>query len=126
MSQIPVASYVYRAKLIAVTDGDTIVIERDLGDHLYQQTAVRLLGLNCPELHGETKAAGEEAAAFTRAWLAAGSTPGGWSLIIETHLNKREKYGRLLARVWRVSDGALLNDALLASDHAVPYMVGTP
>lgn len=119
---MPSPSYVYRARLVSVTDGDTVVVERDLGDHLYQQTAVRLLGLNCPEIHGASKTAGDAATTFTRDWMRQGVALDPWPLVIETHLDKREKYGRLLACVWRVADGRELNADLIAGGHAVPFM----
>jgi endonuclease YncB( thermonuclease family) len=119
----PAASYVYRARLVDVTDGDTIIVTRDLGDHIYQQTSIRLLGVDCPEVHGATKTAGDAATAFTRAWLDVAGA-GDWPLTIETHMDKREKYGRLMAKIWRESDGRELTDDLLAAQMAVPFMTG--
>lgn len=120
---MPVPAYVYRARLIEVTDGDTIVVTLSLGLHEYRDESLRILGVNCPEIHGATKAAGEAASAFTRDWLRKGVALDAWPLVIETHLDRREKYGRLLARVWRTVDSAELNADLLAGGFAVPYMV---
>lgn len=119
---MPVPEWNYYARLVDVTDGDTIVVMRDLGDRIYQATPVRVRGVNSPEEHGETRAQGLAAEAFTRGWLAQAG-PDPYPLVIETIRNKREKYGRLLARVWRSSDGRELADDLLAAGFAVPFMV---
>lgn len=119
---IPIPQWSYRAKLVGVTDGDTIIVTRDLGDRLYQEAQIRLYGLNCPELHGLTHEDGLAAKAFTATWLReAGASE--WPLVIETRINRREKYGRLLAQVWRTVDGASLNTDLITAKHAVPFMV---
>jgi endonuclease YncB( thermonuclease family) len=119
---MPTPVYVYRARFVSLHDGDTVKFMRDMGDDLYQGLTVRLKGINTPEVVGETKAAGLAAKAYALAWFDAAGTES-WPFSIETHLDKREKYGRLLARVWRVVDGAELNADLLASGHAVPFMV---
>lgn len=120
---MPVPAYVYRARFVSLHDGDTIIIERDLGGHIYQQTSVRLLGIDTPEVVGSTKAAGLASKAFAQEWLRVGVALGGWPLVIETRLDRLDKYGRLLAKVWRVVDGHELGADLLAASMAVPFMV---
>ena len=51
-------SYVRKAKLIRVIDGDTFEMEIDLGFILYLNSAVRLAMLDTPECRGAEKLAG--------------------------------------------------------------------
>ena len=119
MSTMPTQLYAYRARPIRVVDGDTIDVTLSLGLHDYRDERLRLLGVNCPEVHGASKVAGDAATAFTRAWLAMAT--GDWPLVLVTA--KSDEFGRYLATVWRTADGACLNDDLLAAGHAVPFMV---
>lgn len=119
---IPTQAWVFAAQLDRVIDGDTIVVTLDLGFHLTWSYSLRLLGINCPEVHGATKDAGLAAAAYTQAWLDAAAVGGAaWPLLVMTH--KSDDFGRYLARVWRLVDNACLNDDLLTSGHAVPFMI---
>ena len=124
--QMPEVTHVYDAQLVAPVDGDSFYVrldtklDRNTGSEMIVE--LRLLGLNCPEVHGAARDAGLRAAAFTTLFLQ-GSAPSKevWPLVVQTF--GREKYGRTLARVWRKSDGGCLNDQLLSSGNAVPYMV---
>lgn len=123
---MPTTVWVRRARLVRLIDGDTLTLVVDLGFGIQighdprQEIRVRLLGLDCPEVHGPTKAAGLAAAAYTRAWLAeAGATD--WPLIVQTE--KPDSFGRYLATVFRSSDKACLNADLIANKFAIPFMV---
>ena len=115
---MPTQDWVFRSRAERVIDGDTIEITIDQGLHSERYEQVRILGVNCPEIHGPSKVAGDAAAAFTRSWLGT-NAPGTWPLRIQTV--KDDAFGRWLATVWRVSDGACLNDDLLSSGNAVVY-----
>jgi micrococcal nuclease len=106
--------YEYDAKVINVVDGDTIDCVVALPFYLTATHRFRLLGVNCPEVHGATKAAGLEAAAYTRATLI------GKTVRIRTA--KSDSFGRWLAQVF--VDGLDFNADLVARGLAVPYMVG--
>lgn len=110
---MPVVPYVFRAVLRRIVDGDTLDLDIDQGLHCHRIERVRLLGVNCPELTGSTKAAGLKALGYVQAWLS------GQSLVVETY--KSDVFGRFLANIWRTSDGASLNEDLLSSGHAVAY-----
>ncbi len=112
--------YVYQARLRRVVDGDTVVLDIDLGCRVTTVRAIRLLGVNTPEVYGITKVAGLASKAYTTAWLA-GQT-AEWPLVIETQLDHDDKYGRLLGTIYRTSDGACLNKDLLTEGYAVAYM----
>jgi micrococcal nuclease len=103
--------YYYRAKVVNVVDGDTIDAEISVGFHASLTARLRLLGVNCPEVHGATKEAGLAAAAFTRAALL------GKDVLIRTE--KSDVFGRWLASVF--VDGVAFNASLLAQGHAVPF-----
>jgi micrococcal nuclease len=106
--------YEYDAKVINIIDGDTVDCVISLGFYLTATHRFRLLGVNCPEVHGDTKAAGLEAAAYTRATLL------GQTVRIRTA--KSDSFGRWLAQVF-IGD-VDFNQSLIDRGLAVPYMVG--
>ena len=113
--------YVYDAEILSVYDGDTATAMIDLGLDVRVKTALRLYGLNTPELKtGSQKEAGEAARVFLTS-LVLGKKVRVQSL-------EREKYGRLLVKVWLLDDKGVpveptVNDQILAAGHAVPFMV---
>lgn len=114
-------AYRYAATVLSNHDGDTITADIDLGLFTWRRAErIRLHGINCPEL---ATPAGPPAKAFTAQWLHAAK-----AVVIDTSITKdgAEKYGRLLAVVWRDDDPVSLNDALLAAGHAVAFMTGAP
>jgi micrococcal nuclease len=106
----------YRAKAVRVIDGDTIVMDIDLGFRtMILSEAVRLAGINTPELIGADTVRAHQAKGFAEAWL-----NGNPTLYIQTQLmHEREKYGRVLATVHRKGDFVSLNDALLSANLAI-------
>ena len=54
-------SNLYRAKALRVIDGDTVHIEVDLGLRVKRELDIRLIGINAPEIRGETVEAGKAA-----------------------------------------------------------------
>ncbi len=72
---------------------------------------VRVLGVNAPELKGETRAAAEAAREFTQRWLDGAE--------LRLHVCERDAFGRLLATVHRKADGANLTTDLLNAGHGV-------
>ena len=102
----------YPCIVLDAHDGDTLLIDVDLGFHVrLDRSPLRLLGLNCPEL---PTPAGQTAAAYVRQWLQ--DHRGPWTLLAGG--GSRDKFGRLLGRL-RAADGHVLNDDLLAAGHAV-------
>jgi|SRR5215510_2739161 len=116
---MPTQNWTFKAKLIRVVDGDTIDLEIDIGLHGRRIERMRLLGINCPEMHGDARPAGLAAKDYTSKWLE--SLDVDWPLVISTY--KSDVFGRYLAVVWRRSDGSCLNDDLVASGNAIPFMV---
>jgi micrococcal nuclease len=107
--------YEYAARPIKVVDGDTLDVDIDLGFNIRTKQRVRLLGVNCAE-HGTP--AGDDATAFTRAWM----DQHGPDLTVRTLLDRREKYGRLLATI--TAGTRTLNEDLITGGHAVDYNGG--
>jgi micrococcal nuclease len=124
MTMIPDQIWIYRAKLERVVDGDTLIVTLDQGLHTYRVERLRLLGVNAPEVHGATKAAGQAATAYTLFWLSQGRALDPWPLTVQTY--RTDAFGRYLAQVWRIVDGANLSDDLLSSGNAVPFKTGAP
>ncbi len=86
------------------------------GDTLYCRdgTKVRLLGIDSPE-RGQGAVAREATAALARL------APVGDTVALETDVRSHDRYGRLLAHVWR--HDTLVNEALVAGGWAVLYTV---
>lgn len=107
--------YFRHAVVLAIEDGDSIKVEIDLGFEALKTTRlVRLLGINAPEKKGDTKEAGLAARDYLAALI-----PVGTPVVTQT-INRRDKYGRYLARVY---NGSLcVNEEMLRAGHAVPYL----
>jgi endonuclease YncB( thermonuclease family) len=101
---------VYSAVVVNVVDGDTFDADVALPAGLTARARVRLLGVDCPEVHGKTKAAGDAATEFTKEAL------GGRDVILRSR--ELDSFGRWLAEVW--TDGRHLNSMLVDAGHAVP------
>lgn len=102
---MPIAQYAYEATLVRVVDGDTIVVSLKVFPGAILQGTLRLLEVDTPEKYGETKDAGLAAMVYTTNFL-------GTSLLM-IQVVKRDSFGRWLSYVFRQSDGACLNDALI-------------
>lgn len=100
--------YRYACRLVRVIDGDTIVVEVDLGFNQWMHNQhVRLFGINTPELIGKDRLAALKAKQFVESWAKERQL-----YLHSRRYDEREKYGRILASVFR-DDGACLNDDLL-------------
>lgn len=80
-----------RAEVIAHTDGDTARFRLESG----AEEKVRFIGIDTPEVGEQAEPLGEEAAAYT-----AMKIPVGATVWLETDVELRDQYGRLLAYVW--------------------------
>lgn len=112
---MPAVTWVRRARLLSIHDGDTICAALDMGFGLTwgAPNSLRILGTNAPELATPEGVAARD---FVVSWLAGTDAADRWGLVVQTV--KPDKFGgRFDAHVWRVSDGASLAEALLASGH---------
>lgn len=96
-------------------DGDTVDVDVSWEPRHVATERVRIVGIDTPELHGVSKAAGEAAKAYTAKWLA---DSGATELVVCRPA--RDSFGRLLGRLVSATKGDL-GAALQAAGHAVPY-----
>jgi len=83
--------YQYQATVAYVVDGDTVDFNADLGFRVWRKDRFRLYGIDTPE-RGQLGWA--EATAELKRLL-----PLGDVVILNTHMDKTDKYGRWLAEV---------------------------
>lgn len=111
--------WIYNAQVKKTIDGDTFDILIDLGFDTFKHGRVRLYGVNTPESRTsnlEEKKMGLAAKEFTDQWL----TAANHQVKIETIIDKNEKYGRILAKVWNEA-GSCLNDDIITAGLARAY-----
>jgi micrococcal nuclease len=99
-----------------VVDGDTVVIHVGGRDE-----HVRLIGIDTPETVDPRKPVqcfGKEASRRTAALL-----PVGTPVRLERDVEARDRYGRLLAYVYRVADGTFVNLALAEEGFALSLTI---
>lgn len=113
LSRALVICWIVSASVIRTIDGDTAVFAADIWPGLQGTVTVRLLGVDTPEMKGETRPAAEKAREFTRAWLDKGDV----MLAIGCGAPAQDHFGRYLGRVTR--DGKALADDLIAAGHGV-------
>lgn len=125
LSAAPSHARTLTAQVIRVVDGDTIKVDLE-----GQEESVRLIGIDTPESRPNDKAMrdsdrsgqdmaaivsqGMEATAFTRSRVGRGDL-----VRLETDVQPRDRYQRLLAYVW-LSDGTMLNEAIVRAGYAQP------
>jgi micrococcal nuclease len=111
-SDFELSLYKYKAKSVRVVDGDTIDLDIDLGMFVHRFDRTRLYGIDTPEIRGASKAEGLKSMEFVK--TAVGEAMTAVPLWVETFIDKNEKYGRLLAKVWYEKSGVMvcLNDEL--------------
>ena len=109
--------YEYNCKIVRVIDGDSIVVDIDLGFGLWiHGERIRLFGVDCPECRSrdpKEKAAGLAAKEFVKGLLHDGGT---YTLTTK----EKGKFGRYLG-VIMLSDKTSVNAALVSEHLAVPY-----
>lgn len=111
--------YVYPAVAVRVIDGDTMDVCLDLGFGIRRATRVRLLGINCPEIHGPSKTAGLAAKAFVESIV----QPDDALLVQSRALQPaQDAFGRALVFLWVGQAYGTLNQLLIDKGHAVPYL----
>jgi micrococcal nuclease len=108
---------VANATVVRVVDGDTIRARLDGAG----EERVRLIGIDTPETKDPRRPVqcfGREAAARTAALL-----PPGTRVRLERDVEPRDRYGRLLAYVWRASDGLFVNLSLARDGYALALTI---
>lgn len=86
------------------TDGDTLRVD---------DVKVRLIGVDTPEVHSGVECYGKAASARTAALL-----PIGTRVRLVYDVDRRDRYGRTLAYVYRIRDGLFVNAELVRTGFA--------
>lgn len=107
--------YTYKAKIDRVIDGDTIDLVVDLGFHVHLKERFRLLGIDAPEMTGETRDQGIQSKFAVVDWFRLHP-----SFIVSTQRDAKEKYGRWLCEVFDEATHGSLTAWLVESGYAVP------
>jgi len=105
--------YEYSCKLDRIIDGDTVDVIIDLGFDMHYKSRIRLFGINAPEVRTRDdvqKMKGLAAKHRLKELLPEKFT-------IQTKLDKRGKYGRVLGIL--VVDETNINELLVEEGHAV-------
>lgn len=111
ISQPPAGDEAGLAEVVRVVDGDTVVVKIE-----GQEEKVRLIGINTPESVDPRKPVecfGKEASTHTAELL-----PEATMVRLVRDVEARDRYGRLLAYVYRESDGLFVNLSLVADGFA--------
>ena len=119
----PLSLYEYRADLMRVVDGDTVVLDIDLGFGVWKRgETFRLYGINAPEMRGASKVEGQAAKTYLMALLMH-QLEHTEPLFVRTHkADAQDKYGRYLATLLLPSR-LNVNGEMVRAGHAQPYMV---
>lgn len=115
--------YQYEAIILKVIDGDTIDVSIDLGFNIWlRDQRVRLYGINTPEIR--TKDLDEKQAGYRAKDRVSLLLPPGTTCTLDTLIDKKDKYGRILGTFWSpyVPDISV-NELLVREGHAERYMV---
>ena len=101
--------HIYRASLVKVVDGDTIVVMLDLGCHTFIKKRIRLQLVDADK-------SGTEKGDAAKVWLVEKLVG---DLVIETKKDRADRYDRLLGMVY--VNNANINELMLAENMAVEY-----
>lgn len=109
----PKDEYVRRAKVIGITDGDTVILNTDLGCEIHVTMKCRLSGINAPEKNTQS---GKDAKIFLESLLS-----GHDEIVIKTYKDEKEKYGRYLAVLYVPDSPVSINQMMIDAGHAKEY-----
>ena len=115
--------YEYHAKVINVVDGDTIVVDIDLGFNVVlSNQSVRLLGVDTPESRTSDKIEkvfGLASKDYVKEFIENCKK----QVILRTHKSDdSEKFGRLLGEIINPDSKEVLNNSLVEEGFAVKYL----
>lgn len=105
--------YEYWMKPVRVIDGDTLVVEADLGFRLYKRTQIRLFDVDTHEINGPNHEQAVREENYTESWLEK------YDLEDEEHpfrletLKEPDSFGRYLGKIWDKEKEYSLNESLL-------------
>jgi len=101
--------YQYNAKIVRWVDGDTVILDIDLGFYVTRQERVRLARINAPELNSQVpyqvrkaKSARAKAKKFA---------PEGSEVVLSTSKNDIDRYSRYIGEI--TLNGKNISDYLI-------------
>lgn len=109
----------YSAVIKRVVDGDTVYCDIDLGfGTILKNQNIRLYGIDSPEIKGEERLAGLDAKRFIENLLT------DKEVVIVSYKDKKEKYGRYLAKIYLNDNNKWIdvNKLLIDKGLAVEYI----
>ena len=109
--------YQYKATVVRVVDGDTVVLNIDLGFTVHWKSSCRLWGINAPELNSKDQA--ERLKALEAKDFLATNLPVGSEVIVNS--KELDKYGRPLVEI--LVRGMVINNELVANGLAKDYLI---
>ncbi len=101
--------YNYKAKVVRWIDGDTVLLDIDLGFYTIRQERIRLARINAPELNSAVPF--QVRKAKHARYVAKLFCPEGAVVTVTTSKNKRDMYARFIGEV--VYNGVNVSDFLL-------------
>jgi len=102
-------------RVTAVHDGDTVSIRaKSFAGIPLKIERVRLIGVDAPELKQEQW--GMKAKRYLKKLI----SESDWVVTVESDVEQRDKYGRLLAYLWG-RDGRLINEKMLEAGYAMLF-----
>ena len=107
--------YFYRCTPQRVIDGDTVVLDIDLGMNISITEPCRLSGIDAPELRGFTRYEGLESKAFLTHLI-----DGDHKFACQTYKDRTGKYGRYIVTLYM--DDECINDIMIERGYAKPYV----
>ena len=107
--------YFYSAEVLKIVDADTIDIRIDLGLSVQVNIRTRLHRIDAWEVRGEEREKGLLAKARVEELI-----PVGTEVTVNTHKDKKGKYGRYLVEIF-TANNKNVNNILLTEGHAVVY-----
>lgn len=114
--------YKYRTTIKKIIDGDSLVIDIDLGFNvILRDQKIRLYGINTPEISGVERSQGLIAKVRVKQLIE------GKDVILESYKDKTEKYGRWLGIIHYSPDGGNeltnLNEQLVSEGLVERYIL---
>jgi micrococcal nuclease len=100
--------YEYKATVVRVVDGDTVLLDVDLGFYTYSRMSCRLAGINCRELN---EPGGSQARGYLTSLLPVGAE------VVVTSV-KPDKYAGRFDAIVATSDGTIINNKMVEAGYA--------
>lgn len=113
-------TYIYNCIVDRVVDGDTVDVDIDLGFGVWlKKQRIRLMGVDTPEKR--TRDELEKQFGLLATSVVEGFCPVGGKILVETVLDGKGKYGRILGTLWVENNTLNLNQYLIENHYAVAY-----